>query len=168
MRQHLSPVLYGHHGSGAYHEMMETYKALHAGSAGQLDPDLERRFFGFLSFVKPYEGTFWRAGAYVPHVRFYDEREWRYVPALETDELFLEKDNYLDDKRRDEANKRIAADYRLRFSPEDIRYIIVGSDEEILPMVDAVLHIKGRNYTYDDLRLLTTRIISATQIKEDF
>ena len=34
-----------------------------------------------VSFVKPYEGKIYRNGSYF-YKRFYDEREWRYVPDL--------------------------------------------------------------------------------------
>ncbi|MBK7939216.1 MAG: hypothetical protein IPJ82_20015 [Lewinellaceae bacterium] len=56
------------------------------------NPQLHENFLGllrFIRFTKPYEGKFWRNGGYMKDekgvekmVRFYDEREWRYVPDI--------------------------------------------------------------------------------------
>jgi len=38
-------------------------------------------FLDFACFVKPYEGNLWREGGELPNIRFYHEREWRFVPS---------------------------------------------------------------------------------------
>ncbi|MFZ4439761.1 MAG: abortive infection system antitoxin AbiGi family protein [Syntrophales bacterium] len=127
-----------------------------------------------MAFTKNYKGTFLRNGKQYRNVCFYDEREWRYVP----DERFLfeleipfhiRKEECLDANRRRNADLRLERrECMLKFGPPDIRYIIVGKHEEILPMVDSIHQIKGNNYSDNDLRLLTTRIISMEQILQDF
>jgi hypothetical protein len=55
----------------------------------------------------------------------------------------------------------------LSFEPDDINYIVVATDAEMLAMVRAVRSIKGK-YDADIVDLLTSKIISAERIREDF
>jgi hypothetical protein len=102
-------------------------------------------------------------------VRFYDEREWRWVPNHLTGEwrFGIDPSMFVDGRPPVRESDMLRADARLIFEPEDIRYIVVARDEEILPMREALLRIKER-YSKQDKLLLTTRLISAQQIQEDF
>jgi len=126
-----------------------------------------------ISFTKPYEGNFVRNGKTYSNVRFYDEREWRYVP--DPNKLFDEsvpgyitREQFLDKEQLATANKTIESYFKLSFEPKDIKYIIVNNNDEILATVDKINEIKGSKYTYNDLRLLSTKIISMEQILQDF
>ncbi len=127
-----------------------------------------------MAFTKNYRGTFIRNGKQYRNVCFYDEREWRYVPNgrflfEQGIPSYIPKEVWIDlTKRRDANTKLERPECMLTFGPPDIRYIIVAKHEEILPMVDSVQQIKGNKYSYNDLRLLTTRIISMEQILQDF
>ena len=57
--------------------------------------------------------------------------------------------------------------YGLEFTPNDINYIIVEKESEILEIMDAIQRIKSR-HPYEDVKLLSTRIISMERITEDF
>ena len=135
---------------------------------------MENRLIHMMAFTKNYVGNFVRAGREYKNVRFYDEREWRHVP--EPGLLFengvpsyLSKEDYLDVATRDSANGKLEKpEYMLEFEPADIRYIIVERQDQILSIMDEILKIKGSKYSYDDLRLLTARIIPMEQILEDF
>jgi hypothetical protein len=122
-----------------------------------------------LSFIKPYEGIS-KSGK---KKRFYDEKEWRYVPDMyelkkksvkgiipeqewEKTEIYQKK----------EYNKRLE-DFKLNFQPKDIQYIIINKESEILEMIDKVRETKDK-YQYSDVEVLTTRIISMEQILSDF
>ena len=59
-------------------------------------------------------------------------------------------------------------DVRLSFVPNDIKFIIVKKEQEILPMLDKEINIKRDKFSYKDVQLLTTRIISMESIKENF
>jgi hypothetical protein len=127
-----------------------------------------------MAFTKNYSGTFHHGGKRYRNVCFYDEREWRYVPdstSLFDNEIpwYIDKSTYLNAGRRKSANTKLERnEYMLDFRPSDIRYIIVANDNEIIKMVDKVNKIKGNKYSYNALRLLTTRIISMEQILHDF
>ena len=126
-----------------------------------------------LGFTKQYSGSFFRNGKEYKDVCFYDEREWRYVPDIYTfpEELptFMPKKTYLDQKKRRVENTKLETqEVALRFTPSDIKYIILSKENEILPMVDKIKKIKGDKYTLNDIELLATRIISMEQILQDF
>lgn len=120
------------------------------------------------SYIKPYEGDMWRGGKYVERVRFYDEREWRFVPDASRDgfRTALSKRDYQNEILRAQESTMVA-NVRLEFTPDDIKYIIVKKEAEILPMIRSIERIKGR-FEPDTIKLLTTRIITVDQIREDF
>ena len=57
----------------------------------------------------------------------------------------------------------------MRFGPDDIEYIILDSEDEIVDMVAEVRRIKERSYSNqpDIITKLTTKIITAKRIRED-
>lgn len=121
-----------------------------------------------LRYIKPYKGTLYRDNGSIPKIRFYDEREWRYVPSTEKTgfKYFLKKDDFLDPGKRYRENDNLF-DARLTFEPSDIKYIILDNESEILPMVSALRQIKAK---YDDktIDILITRILTADRILNDF
>jgi hypothetical protein len=119
-----------------------------------------------LLLLKPYLGRFWRANKWIENVRFYDEREWRFVAAQDGKTPALNKEPFMDSTTRDKANEAIAA-VRLPFTPSDIKYVIVSSETEVLPVIRDLERIKGK-YSLDEVKVLTSRVISAEQIREDF
>jgi Putative abortive phage resistance protein AbiGi, antitoxin len=141
-----------------------------AGTLARVDNGL----IDMMSFTKNYSGTFIRNGKNYKNVCFYDEREWRYLPDssfLFEQQIpsYIQRNVFLDQAKRTKENEKLErVECLLEFEPSDIRYIIVAKNDEILPMVDSIHQIKGNKYSYNDLRLLTTRIISMEQILQDF
>jgi len=140
---------------------------------GQLDnvpgKTLTDNFYQLSCFVKPYEGNLWREGGSISSIRFYNEREWRFVPEL-PEGFFrygMNKEHFLESAKRTESNNELAKVARISFEPNDIKYLIVRREDEIVPLIREVEHIKGR-YSYDDVRLVSSRVISAEQITSDF
>ena len=81
----------------------------------------------------------------------------------------LSEEEYLDKKRLKRENKKLEIErFTLAFTPRDVKYIIVRSENEIGRMVytinNLIVPASARSY----LKVLTTRIISVEQIKEDF
>jgi hypothetical protein len=50
---------------------------------------------------------------------------------------------------------------------EPARYLVVRQEEEIVPFINQIEQIKEK-YSYYDVRLLASRVISAEQIRSDF
>jgi hypothetical protein len=174
MNAGITPLLYTYPHSRLAHTFAQIVDRLNA--AEKLKPGSEHQSvltqlldaaYDLSCLVKPYEGDFWRRGTLLPNVRFYDEREWRYVPILPQQLRYgLRKEAFLDPTLVDAAN-RVAGSEPLRFKPSDIRYIIVATEAEILPMMERIERIKSR-HSYEDVRTLMSRIVSAEQIRTDF
>ncbi len=129
--------------------------------------------YSFFTFLKPYEGEVWKDGAPIKRrVRFYDEREWRYVPALNRlNDLglipIMSQNQYNDSSIRNQCNETLQQSFRLEFTAQDVKYIIVREEDEVLKMAEKIESLKHR-YSDGEIKLLTTRIMSMHQILEDF
>jgi hypothetical protein len=159
LRHGITPVLY-------------TYReSIMANSIGSIidkyniDNGIEE-FGDILTFLKPYEGKLWRNGAHSEmNIRFYDEREWRYVPIFER--RFMKKERYLDLDLRTRDEKLLSDKFTVKFIPNDIKYLIVKDDSDIIPLINEIAIIKSK-YDSDDVKILTTRIITVENISSDF
>jgi len=167
-RKGITPVLYVHADSlliecvkssvgSQTHSLLSSDAVVHK---------LAREFGELINFTKPYVGSFERGGVLYENVRFYDEREWRYVPKNCT---VFEPSHFNDKALMEAENNKIGA-FPIPFGPDDVRYIIVPSETDILQMHQDIEYIKGRSgkFTSAQIHILQTRIISADQIRDDF
>jgi hypothetical protein len=131
--------------------------------------ELTDGLYDFTCFIKPYEGDLWRAGGQLTNIRFYNEREWRFVPVLSHDfyRHGMKKSDFLDTAIRRSGDNHLHEMSRIGFEPNDIKYLIVRREDEIVPLIREVERIKGK-YSHDDVLLLSSRVISAEQIRGDF
>lgn len=171
MRAGVSPVLYTYRGS-PLPTAMNTSLMWTPGNGEDGDDygGLWDSLFHITCFMKPYEGSFSRGGRRFDKVRFYDEREWRYVVPQEDspNPYGLDAEAYADLHKRSAANDRLRADCRLPFEPSDITYIIVAAEAEILPMIREIERLKSPKYSPDQIKILSSRIVSAERIAGDF
>jgi hypothetical protein len=78
------------------------------------------------AYTKPYRGFAWRHRRSKRKVRFYDEREWRYVPvARELKSLLLGWPDYARSAEMDARHELFSRNYALPITPDDITYLIV-------------------------------------------
>ncbi|MGH9874840.1 MAG: abortive infection system antitoxin AbiGi family protein [Pyrinomonadaceae bacterium] len=168
-RNGISPVLYTYDNSLMVTRFTRMMDSVMKDLPKQTEDEAIPLVFDFASFVKPYEGALWRIGGTLDNIRFYDEREWRFVPNLPKDfePLFLGKPSFLSEESRSKANLAVRELSRLSFEPNDIQYLIVRREDEIVPLIKQV-QMKKSKYAYDDVLLLSSRIISAEQIGMDF
>lgn len=166
--QGISPVLY------LYPEgsLSSRFSDLLTRATRETDPKLRNEWmeliFNLVCFVKPYEGNLWREGGEKPSIRFYNEREWRFVPSLPADfHKSLSKPDFLDNEIRNVANEKLKEVASIGFEPNDIKYLIVRREDEIVPLIRQIELIKGK-YGFDDVKLLSSRVIPAEQIRTDF
>lgn len=126
-----------------------------------------------MRYLKPYQGKFWRNGQYLQDIRFYDEREWRFVPdvRLNEDDIkpWIDKIDFLDEIKRSTINSKLEKfeKYKLAYKPDDIKYIIVENDNQILSLIEA-LNLLTNRYDIETIKKLSSRIITRQQIIEDF
>jgi len=121
-----------------------------------------------MMFSKPYSGEISQDGI-IKNIKFYNEREWRYIPLNEKklpvktmsiqnmeDSILLEKEN----------NKMM--NHRLRFTPQDVKYIFVDNENEIHKLIENLRKIKSPHYNEKTIDILITKILTTRQIIEDF
>jgi hypothetical protein len=122
-------------------------------------------FHDFSSYLKPYEG-FSPKGDSKKIWRFYDEREWRFVPDLSGYPLRygIAKDEYIDETKRETANRFLWNNFTLSFALNDIEYIIVSQKREIPDMNSIVAKIISKTEGQKSAPI----ILSSKQIRQDF
>jgi hypothetical protein len=123
------------------------------------------------AYTKPFEGHAWRNNRVQRNVRFYDEREWRYVPDVRRDEkLFLNREDYDNTVKRNELQKRFEKHDALPIHPDDIQYLIVPYDKDennILELHDYLMRLYARRYSRKDAILVTSAIMTDDCIRDD-
>ncbi|MBJ2125574.1 abortive infection system antitoxin AbiGi family protein [Flavobacterium sp. IB48] len=133
-----------------------------------MDMALLNEFAGFLSYCKNYEGRLVRGKINTDSYRFYDEREWRFI-ADENDIngqlAIINGEDYLKDK--DSHNAKIKDCY-VKFSYDDISYIIVDNENEIPEILNDIHDAYEDIATAKKLKILATKILTKNQIWNDF
>jgi hypothetical protein len=166
MKKGITPVLYVHKNSATLKNFFKLLKDAYENNTLEKD----ERLRVLLTYIKPYKGTLIRRKEkekiLINDVTFYDEREWRYVPDV--------KDLQIDNLLSEEALQWNLSEYtgklkskKLSFEPDDIKYIIIEKENEILNMVSRLWEIKEK-YSPDVKNILQTRIVSMEHIREDF
>jgi hypothetical protein len=97
---------------------------------------------------------------------FYQESEWRYVPQLGEVALHLNRNDYDDEKILTEKHNKTSEFARLRFLPNDVRYIFVPKDSDI-PGIMNFLQAELDSYPNADLKLLMSRVTSLESVSAD-
>ncbi|MBD2753746.1 abortive infection system antitoxin AbiGi family protein [Spirosoma validum] len=105
-----------------------------------------------------------------PPYRYYDEKEWRYVPFLpDSEKLPSLIEGILADDKIAALNKQMEK-HPLSFTPKDVKYILVEKDSDIEFVVGILndIRIRTNKFSPEDINQLTTKIMTRTQIEEDF
>lgn len=119
----------------------------------QLHNELEARD----AFMRAYIDDFRTAdGSLIPQKVLYDEREWRSVKGL-TRRADGSRPSESDEAER---NGFLPREHNLRFSPEDLKFVVVAADKEKATISDFVASnqclvsaddLKGKLVTFDEL-----------------
>ncbi|QHV99309.1 abortive infection system antitoxin AbiGi family protein [Spirosoma endbachense] len=136
--------------------------------------------FNLRAYMKPYQNK-------VGHYRYYDEKEWRYIPDFNvppfTGKAFAHrdhpfmlkmKDEFFKDtlKIKDELNESINQhpSLWLTITAEDIKYLIVKNEQEIHQLLDLVREIDQRTgkFPIESRDLIASKIVTCEQIFEDY
>jgi hypothetical protein len=164
----IAPILYAYPGSLITDRLVTLIDRSQTELSATLRDELGDLFVDIACFVKPYEGKLWSKSGEKDNVRFYDEREWRFVPTMSQGfRKLLTKEDFLDEEKHLEADRKLADSFRISFEPNNIKYLIVRRDEEIVDFLRDVERIKGK-YSDNERELLKSRVISAEQIRSDF
>lgn len=160
----MNPVLYVDDKSRIGTSIMARFRAV---PTLKTMKDWANDFLALASYLKNYEGPLQRGDVKHDRYRFYDEREWRYVPDIDqlgdSDQVVL-TDTYLENK----AKYNDALKLNLSFEPEHVSYIIVHKTDEIPDIVRHLRNVFSEKCTMAALEILLTKVISAEQIISDF
>lgn len=173
VKNKLNPIIYTSQNSNlsmAITNMVEHFSLSEEKELGDVAIKLGWEFANLCFYLKPYDGDFKRDNKIINNVRFYNEREWRYVPNLK-DEIDVEQVLGLEDYENSislaQENLKIQK-FKLEFEPDDIKYIFVKNSKEILAMVKALKEIKGEKYNVETIEILTSKILTTEQVINDF
>jgi hypothetical protein len=87
-RNGVTPVLYAYPGSPLAKSIHSSFMWISPGAFDTIsDPNIQKKCFALwdnlfrvICYVKPYEGPFYKNGRHFERLRFYNEREWRFIP----------------------------------------------------------------------------------------
>lgn len=106
-------------------------------------------------------------------INYYDEREWRYFPGIKPSENpeflalpfipIFENDKY-DGTEAIRVQDEAAKENALKFTLDDIKYIIVENDEEIEELIS---FLRSNNLFQEHFELLISKINTIQRIDED-
>jgi hypothetical protein len=169
MKNKITPVLYSYKYSALESYLYFISKDMSKDIEFFLDKYslLLKSYFNIMRFVKPYEGRRWKQGQNGTEIiRFYDEREWRFVPEDKPEgsapSLAIEEWKQLP-KYAKEVTTAVRK-RKLGFTAKDIRYIVVKEDREVKLLVKKLSILKGQNFA----NAVVPRIITIQQIHDDF
>ena len=161
----LAPVIYTHSKAKTRPPMSRLFHSSLAENKDKSSKDME-----FLAaYSKPYEGPAWRDGKVQKNVRFYDEREWRFVPPVpHSSGLFISdpKGTGLTEVVQDVYKDF----YSLKVTPDDIQYLIVEYDmgeTNVIKLHDFIMQSFGQRFTRKDAILVSTAIMTHDCIRDD-
>ena len=165
-RQKLNPVLYVEKNSSLSESYINVYfeYVVNSGKKLQQLDNKEKSIVDILRYIKNYQNDLIRGGNVFKDYRFSDEREWRHVLNFNEEAQFIYAKN---DFVSAVASNSIA-NFRLEFEPNDIKYLIIQSEDEISEFLNVLRNTKGKKYTYNDVERVMTRLITTEQIVEDF
>lgn len=146
------------------------HKLLKQDSIVDKNSSINRNLIMLKCCMKNYSGELNRCGMEEKNYRFYDEREWRFIPDKDCDIAFkkckspisLHLDDYSQNKEK--YNNQIS-NYRLKFSSDDIEYILIKSKDERLNLITFL----RSNYicTNEELNMLFCKIRTIQELEHD-
>lgn len=122
-------------------------------------------------FLKNYKGRLIRNGTDQDY-KFYDEREWRYVPSI----AYTDADKYPDIYWEQDFLK-LSTDFPkkphfdkhvVKFTAADIKYLVVENETGISKIMNELRTIDNLYKNQSDYELLLTKFITLKQIEDDF
>lgn len=162
IKNRLTPIVYTHRNtiiSSNLKYFVELYSKLKNNGLPESDlSGLKNHISYLMMHYKSYEGYAYnkREKRFEKEIiRFYDEREWRYIPLnCNNLKLNLKRDEYETIELLNEENEKIQKCNKLVFQISDIKYLYLKDESEIHPFLNAL----SDKYSEDDLNVLKSLI----------
>ncbi|HTA82155.1 MAG TPA: abortive infection system antitoxin AbiGi family protein [Bacteroidia bacterium] len=161
----VSPVVYVHKNSRASQIVNKLITTIRKIGKDQVDKLELSSISELIKFLKPYDGHY-QKGIWKKKVRrYYDEREWRFIPDENKYPVMPLKKSKEFKERIEELNDELKKT-PLKFTHADIKYIIVKEDSDKNKVAEIIRKSnKGDDSVVTDL---ITRIITLKQLEEDY
>ena len=119
-------------------------------------------------YIKNYQGDLIRQNGAIHGYRFYDEREWRFIPEFNDKRVqpVLNEEEYK--KYRGNGKKAFISGITLPFNAEDVKYLIVADNNDIPVLMEAIRKNGFGTKSPWEADLLTTKITTVQQLNDDF
>ena len=129
--------------------------------------DSMRHLIYSLYYTKHYSDELDRTGVVIPNYKFYDEREWRYLPEFECAvcELRRTEADYIQ-WRGTSKQKPILAEVNLSFAPGEIDYLIVELKDQKKEIREFIKQFDTNKFTQDQKEELYSKIISFEEVND--
>lgn len=154
-----SPVIYIHENSDTLKRYLKSMNKF----------DIFNNPYSLLPYFKVDERKNLLDNGKVKRDRYYDEREWRYIPH---DPPFIDFSNFDEEAirniRLDFENKKLDKDskkFSLLFGYSDITYLFVQKQDDVDKVIEEIRNINIDHVQQDRL---ISKIITARQIERDF
>ena len=160
----VAPVIYTHSKA----KTRPPVSRLVAGAPSAYGDQMSRDMSYLAAYSKPFRGRAWRNNQVQKKtVRFYDEREWRYVPGIPwRGPLFLGWKEYNNIPARNKLHRGLEEQNSLVIPPDAIQYLILPfekDEENVLELHEYLMKLYPRR----DALVVTTTIMTDNCIKED-
>ncbi|MFA7683347.1 MAG: abortive infection system antitoxin AbiGi family protein [Syntrophales bacterium] len=136
--------------------------AAHKADKRETHLDNYRRLVGF---CKPLEGKMLVGGQFVSKI-FYQESEWRHLATHEAIPNYLSKGEYHNPQILGPANESAAKHCPLKFTPQNVKYIFVRTEDDI-PELVSFIHDELAHFPQRDLQTLIAKIVTQDLIAND-
>jgi hypothetical protein len=151
-----------------YKEKSEEWRPFHL-----LDQEINKLSYvnlNILRYCKNYIGNLERNNKVINNYRFYDEREWRFIPNWDNNEVkgILDKKEYEDYRGDKKSPKPLINNITLKFNANDIKYIIVKSEKDIPKMIRIISSVNNLIENKDEADILSSKILTIDQLNQDF
>jgi hypothetical protein len=172
IKNKLNPIIYVNPDSNvseSVNKLAESINKALEEQCSDITKSITDEYMNILNFLKPYTGDFKRGKEIYKDVRFYNEREWRYVPKIEFDSEIknnLDRNEFENSKTLKSENRKLT-EFKINFNTSDIKYIFVKNENEIHRMMEELREIKHR-FSPKEIDILTSKITTTEQIIEDF
>lgn len=170
IKRRVSPVVYVHKNSQPSTQLYNLIKLFRKfdkeHEAEEIISQARRELIDSFKFIKPYQGR-WQKGKEISREKedivYYNEREWRYCPSLAKSKVLS---GIKPVAKKIQANLNNGLKKKLiRFTPEDIKFIIVNQKNEIDEFIKT---INSMSITKKEKNELITKIITFQEINEDY
>jgi len=126
-------------------------------------------FIYSLYYTKHYESDLVRENRTIKNYRFYDEREWRYMPQFKCAVCELRRTEEEYQKWRATSEKKpVLKDISLGFDFSDIMHIIVEKESEVKEIIALIKDLEGSRCDPQWKDLMLTKITSFEKIENDY